>query len=142
MQDFRRLEVWARAHALALAIRRATRGFPRTGYSDLKSQLSRAADSIASNIVEGCAAATRKEFARYLDISLKSTSEVEYRLQLARDEAVLPDTAWLKLAGETVEIRKMVYTLRRVVLAADKASRDRGGSPPAPELDHREDTEN
>src|SRR5687767_9939351 len=63
MQDFHRLDVWERAHSLALAVRQATRAFPRTGYADLKSQLTRAAESIATNIVEGCAAATPKEFA-------------------------------------------------------------------------------
>lgn len=41
----------------------------------------RAAESITTNIVEGCGAATRREFARFLDISIKSTSELEYQLQ-------------------------------------------------------------
>lgn len=118
MQDFRQLTVWQRAHAFAVDVRRATRAFPRTGYSELKSQITRAADSIASNVVEGTAAATRKEFARYLDISIKSTSEVDYRLELARDSGVLPYREWRRLATEVVEIRKMLYALRRAILAA------------------------
>jgi len=84
MQNFRDLHVWERAHLFALAIRRASRGFPRRGYAELKSQIVRAAESIPSNIVEGCGAATRKEFARFLDIAIKSTSEVEYDLILQR----------------------------------------------------------
>ena len=129
MQDFRRIAAWARAHALALAVRRATKEFQKRGHADLKSQLVRAADSIASNIVEGCAAATRKEFARYLDISLKSTSEVEYRLQLAHDEGLLESRTWLRLSGETVEIRKMIHGLRRAVLEADQRDRARAPKP-------------
>jgi len=118
MQDFRRLLVWQRAHAFALDVRRATDAFPRTGYADLKSQLRRAAESIASNIVEGCAAASRKEFARFLDISIKSASESDYRLELARDLGVLLHGVWKPLAREVVELRKMLSGLRRTVLRA------------------------
>jgi four helix bundle protein len=45
-------------------------------YTELKSQITRAAESTGYNIVEGSADATRKEFARFLDVSIKSTSEV------------------------------------------------------------------
>ena len=116
MQDFRRLLVWQRAHAFALDARRATNTFPRVGYADLRSQIRRAAESIASNIVEGCGAATRKEFARYLDIAVKSSSEVEYQLQFAYDVGVLRYDLWRRLSAEVVEIRKMLVVLRRRVL--------------------------
>ena len=68
MQDFRKLRVWERAHLLALDVRRATREFPRAGFGELKSQMIRAAESIATNIVEGSAAASRREFARFIDV--------------------------------------------------------------------------
>lgn len=47
MQDFRSLEVWQRAHGFALGIRRATDAFPRIGYTELKSQIRRAAESVS-----------------------------------------------------------------------------------------------
>jgi four helix bundle protein len=80
--------------------------------------VNRAAESIVSNIVEGCAASSRKEFARFLDISIKSTSEVDYQLQLARDLGVLRHAQWKPLAQEVVELRKMLSALRRTVLDA------------------------
>ena len=120
MQDFRQLLVWQRAHELTLAIKQVVRTFPKSGYSDLKSQLLRASDSVVSNIVEGCGAATRKELARYLDIGIKSAFEVDYRLQLARDDGCLAYDAWLPLSDQVVKIRKMLYALRRAVLAADR----------------------
>ena len=123
MQDFRRLVVWQRAHAFTLDIRRAVDGFPKTGYADLKAQMRRAADSIPSNIVEGCAAASRKEFARYLDLSIRSASEIDYQLQLARDLGVLRYATWKPLACEIVEIRKMLWALRRTVLATANPAR-------------------
>lgn len=125
MQDFRKQAVWRRAHALNLEVHRVIRTFPRAGYSDLKAQLADAADSIASNIVEGCGAATRKEFARYLDISIKSAFEVDYRLQFARDDGILPFTKWRALAEEVIQIRKMLFAFRKTVLEADRRERER-----------------
>ena len=122
MQDFRQLLVWKRAHAFALNVRRAAQAMPRAGYSDLKSQMTRAAQSIVDNIVEGCGAASRLEFARYLDISIKSTSEVDYQLEFARDLGVMSHDVWKPLAKDVVEIRKMLSALRRSILAA--AARD------------------
>jgi len=123
MQNFRDLRVWERSHLFALAVRRAARAFPRRGYGELKSQLVRAAESIPANIVEGCGAATRKEFARFLDIAIKSTSEVEYHLILAKDYGVLgPDLAD-SLSREVVEIRRMLCGLRRALLNADRSGR-------------------
>jgi len=128
MQDFRQLLVWKRAHAFALNIRRATQAMPRTGYTGLKSQVTRAAQSIVDNIVEGCGAASRLEFARYVDISIKSTSEVDYQLELARDLGVMSHDVWKPLAKEVIELRKMLSALRRSVLAA--AARDKTLRPP------------
>jgi len=128
MQDFRQLLVWQRAHAFALNVRQATQAMPRVGYTDLKSQMTRAAQSIVDNIVEGCGAATRLEFARYVDISIKSTSEVDYQLELARDLGVMSHDVWKPLAKEVIEIRKMLSALRRSILAA--AARDKPVRPP------------
>jgi len=121
MQDFRRLRVWQSAHELLLAIKEVVQSLPKTVPSDSKSQLIRAADSIVSNIVEGCGAATRREFARYLDISIKSASEVDYRLQLLRDEGNLRYEAWQPLSERVIRVRKMGFRLRSSVIAADEA---------------------
>jgi four helix bundle protein len=123
MQNFRDLHVSERSHRFALAVRRASRGFPRHGYAELKSQIVRAAESIPANIVEGCGAATRKEFARFLDISVKSTSELEYHLILARDNGVLSPGLADSLTREVVEIRRMLCGLRRALLNADRSAR-------------------
>jgi four helix bundle protein len=125
MQNFRQLRVWQYAHELSLAIKQVVRSFPKSVSSDSKSQLIRAADSIVANIVEGCGAATRKEFARYLDISIKSSNEVDYRLQLARDEGNLTYKKWDPLAAQVTLVRKMAFRLRKSVIAADEAEQKR-----------------
>ena len=116
MQDFRRLLVWERAHGLVLGVRRGIRKFPRSERGSLKTQMVTSAESIAFNIVEGCGASRSKEFARFLDISIKSTCELEYQLQLATDCGLLSSLVGPPLASETVEIRRMLCGLRRKVL--------------------------
>lgn len=74
------------------------------------------AESIAFNIVEGCGASRPKEFARFLDISIKSTCELEYQLQLATECGLVPLHVAHPLSTETVEIRRMLCGLRRRVL--------------------------
>jgi len=119
MQSFRRLIVWEKAHTLALQVRAATRSFPRRGYATLISQILRSAESIPSNIVEGCGSAGPREFARYLDIAIKSSCELEYQLELARDCGVLPESTWRLRTADAVEIRRMLCGLRRKVLLPD-----------------------
>jgi hypothetical protein len=62
-----------------LNVRRATHDFHRKRSGPLQTQITRSSEAIPNNIVEGCFAATQKEFARYLDISIKSSGETEYQ---------------------------------------------------------------
>jgi four helix bundle protein len=116
MQDYRHIKAWQRGHALSIAIHRLARHFSRAGHGNLRSQLTKCAASMPSNIVEGCAAATKPEMARYLDISIKSGNETEYHLQVARDHDPISHAIWAKHTQETIEIRKMTYAYRKKVL--------------------------
>ena len=118
MQDYRKLRVWIKAHTHAVNVRRATQRFPRTGYASLKSQITSAAESIAFNIVEGCGSSSLKELARFLDISIKSSSELEYQLVLAKDYGVLSEKAWKELTHVTIDIRRMLCGLRAKILSS------------------------
>ena len=79
--------------------------------------MTRAADSIATNIVEGCGAVTQKEFARFLDVAVKSSSELQYQLIVARDRQVMRSSDFDSLSADTVHVRRMLYSLRKKVLA-------------------------
>ncbi len=115
MQDFRQIRAWQRAHAMSIALHKTSRGFG-AGYAALRAQLTRSASSISANIVEGCGAATQKEFARFLDIAIKSANETEHHLIEARDLELIAPDSWQRLNAETVEIRKMLYAYRRKIL--------------------------
>ncbi len=116
MREFRKLFVWRRAHALHIAIDEACRRVRRRDFANLKTQLTRAAESIPANIVEGCAADTPRDFARYLGISIKSANETEYHLLSAGERGALRAADASALMAETVEVRKMMYGLRKRLL--------------------------
>ena len=123
MRDFKRIKAWQRAHALAIALHKGTKRFGRVGYARLRAQLTGAADSIKDTIAEGCGAATNKELARFLDMSIKSANETEGHLLSARDLELFSLEEWQKFTAETIEIRKMIYVYRRKVIETPDDSR-------------------
>jgi len=78
MQDFKKLEVWRKAHELTLDVYRATESFPRTEVYGLTTQLRRSCSSIPANIAEGCGRGTNGDLGRFLRIAAGSASELEY----------------------------------------------------------------
>src|SRR5438132_3448318 len=85
MAPYERLHAWRECHELALAVYRVTKSFPSEEQYGLTSQTRRAAFSAAVNIVEGSSRRSRKEFRRFLDISLSSLTEVGYALRFSRE---------------------------------------------------------
>jgi four helix bundle protein len=108
MKDFRTLKVWEKAHALTLAIYKATEKFPKQELYALTSQVQRSAVSIPTNIAEGCGKDSDGELKRYFLIAMGSASELEYLLLLSRDLNYLPDDEYQSLNNELVEVRRML----------------------------------
>jgi four helix bundle protein len=65
----KRLNAWNAALDLVFAVYQATSRFPKDERFCLTDQMRRAAISIPSNIAEGAARQTRKEFINYLHIA-------------------------------------------------------------------------
>ena len=118
MQDFRRLRVWRKANALAIAVKRLTQSFPKTGYGSLRNQMTRSSESIPDNIAEGCGAATNPEFARFLDSSIKSTSELDSQLERTHAYGLMGVMKYHWFATQVQDVRKMTWSLRKKVLGA------------------------
>ena len=117
MQDFRKLKVWAKAHALTLDIYRASKLFPREEMYGLTSQMRRASVSIGANIAEGVCRKGDVDFARFLQIGLGSASELEYHLLLARDLELFGTEDYQRLSAEAVEVKRMLASLMQKLRA-------------------------
>ena len=78
------LEVWKKSLDFVESVYRLTEQFPKTEMYGLTNQMRRAVVSISSNIAEGAARSTKKEFIQFLYIALGSLSEVETQLIIAQ----------------------------------------------------------
>jgi four helix bundle protein len=115
MKDFRDLQVWHKAHLLALDSYKATSGFPKQEMFGMTSQIRRAAVSIAANIAEGCGKRGNGEFQRFLNIAAGSASELEYHYLLGHDLAYIADGDYARLRDGVVEVKRMLASLLRKV---------------------------
>ena len=108
MRDFKKLQVWEKAHKLALEIYRISSSFPNEELFSLTSQLRRSAVSVPSNIAEGCGRGGSKELARFCAIAAGSASELEYQLLLAYDLGYICDSTYSTSNKSVIEIKKML----------------------------------
>ena len=111
MADFKKLKVWQKAQALSLSIDRVSKEIRPAQYASLRNQIFRAALSIPANIAEGRGKSSEREFARFLGIASSSSSELESHLIFARDAKLIPESEFISLVSQTVEVRKMLYAL-------------------------------
>jgi four helix bundle protein len=127
VQDYRKLKVWEKAHALCLAVYRLVAGnvgaqpaapngdtidhetasFPKHQLYGLASQMQRSSSSIPTNIVEGCGLGTTKELAKFLHYSLASAKELEYQLLLSKDLGYITVPTFEQLTNDVGEVQRM-----------------------------------
>ena len=91
MVPYERFDAWKAAHHLALQVYKVTGDWPANERYGLTAQIRRAALSAPTDIAEGSAKRSSRQFRRYLDIALGSLSEVSYLLRFTRDRGILAD---------------------------------------------------
>ncbi len=84
MRDHLKLKAFELADEIAISIYQVTRSFPKEEIYGLTSQMRRAAVSVPSNIVEGCARESQAEYLRFLEIAFGSLRELDYQYGLAK----------------------------------------------------------
>jgi len=82
VRSFRDLDVWRLGLELVEVIYRCTATFPKSETFGLAAQMRRAAVSIPSNIAEGQARKSTKEFLQFISIALGSLAELDTQLEL------------------------------------------------------------
>jgi len=113
LRDHKKLKAFELADRLVLEVYRETAGFPRSEQFSLTSQMRRAAISIASNIVEGCARDTEADYVRLLVVAHGSAMELQYQITLAERLGYLSSTRSKALHASATSTCKVLNTLIR-----------------------------
>ena len=93
---------------LVTEIYRITNTFPNIERFGLISQMQRSAVSIPSNIAEGSAKSSNKDFGRFLEISIGSSFELETELLLGFNLNYIDSDIYDDLQSKLSEIQKMI----------------------------------
>jgi four helix bundle protein len=109
--SYRDLIAWKKGMELVKAVYDATDAFPQHEIYGLVSQLRRAAVSVPSNIAEGQAHYTNREFVRFLRHSRGSLAEIETQLLIAQDRGYLSKTDADALIRQTDELGRVLSGL-------------------------------
>ena len=117
IKSYRDLIVWQKSMDLCEAVYRLAVKLPKDERFALSDQLRRAVVSIPSNIAEGHARQSKKEYAHFLSISQGSIAEVETQLLLSSRLDMIVPTDIDPVLSLSQEISKMLTSLR-IKLAA------------------------
>ena len=114
-RDHRKLKVFEAADALVVDVYRCThQAFPPEERFGLLTQIRRAAVSVPSNIVEGCAHRTTKDYLSFINQALGSASEVAYLLELSLRLGFLADAPTAELVQR---YRGRIRGLHRLIVS-------------------------
>mgnify|MGYP001822478931 FL=1 len=115
MRDHTKLRAFELADEVAVLVYRVTAGFPREELYGLTSQMRRAAVSVPSNIVEGCARDSQADYLRFLYIAFGSLRELHYQLRLSKRLGFLRNQDSSLLEAKIVETEKVLNGLIRAL---------------------------
>ena len=113
MKTHKDLDVWKKAIVLAKSVYDLTKDLPKEETYSLSDQMKRSAISIASNIAEGAARQTNKEFIQFLYIALGAASELDTQIEICKEISFnkIKHESLEALQYELNNISKMIYGL-------------------------------
>ena len=123
--SYKDLIAWQKGMELVTAIYDATDRFPLHEQFGLVSQLRRAAVSVPSNIAEGKAHYSNRDFVRFLRHARGSLAEIETQVLIARQRKYLNSETTTKLTQTTDELGRILSGLINSLNKAEQV-RDSG----------------
>lgn len=109
----KKLDVWRMSMDLVTEVYKVTDKFPKEEKFSLADQIHRSAISIPSNIAEGAARNTKKEFVNFLHIAQGSLSELDTQIELAKRLKYIEEQSWKELDIMMERIDRMLTGLIR-----------------------------
>ena len=128
IRSFRDLRVWQGGIEIVQAIYAITESFPRHELYGLSSQIQRATVSIPSNIAEGHARESTKEYLQHISIAQASVAEVETQLEIAKRLGYISSDHCDVLSDQLSQLGKQLYALRNALLNSKAKSAGSPGS--------------
>lgn len=110
-QHYKDLIVWQKAMDMVNAIYDATDAFPKRETYSLTDQSRRAAVSVPSNIAEGQAHYSNREFLHFLRHSRGSLAEIETQLMIAQRRNYLSESQAADLLKRADEVNRILSGL-------------------------------
>jgi four helix bundle protein len=115
VRDHKKLLAFEMADEVALLVYQITAEFPREEMYGLTSQIRRAAVSVPSNIVEGCARDSQADYLRFLHMAFGSLRELHDQLGLSKRLDFLRNQDWALIEPKLVETEKVLNGLIRAL---------------------------
>jgi four helix bundle protein len=122
MKTHHDLHVWQKSVEYVTDIYKTTSVFPTDEKFGLTNQIRRCGVSIPSNIAEGAARNSSKEFIRFLRISMGSAAELQTQLTIARNLKYIETHQFDTLMLRSIEISKMLSGLIHSINKKQSAS--------------------
>ena len=111
LQTHKDLDVWKDSRKLVSLIYELTSKFPKEEVYSLTAQIKRAAITIPSNVAEGAARDSNKEYIHFLFIALGSVAELDTQLIIAKDLNFISDKDFNSTSEKLNIIGKMLSGL-------------------------------
>jgi four helix bundle protein len=119
-RSYRDLLVWQKSIVLAKRVYELSASFPREEKFGLVAQIRRAVVSIPSNIAEGQARHTTKEFVQFVSHAEGSLAEVDTQLILAIELGYCTEVTTKESSDLVLELRRMLNALRRKLVGGGR----------------------
>ncbi|HEY9143561.1 MAG TPA: four helix bundle protein [Arenimonas sp.] len=113
VNSYRDLLAWQLAMQLTENVYKITATFPSKEIYALANQLQRAAVSIPSNIAEGHARSSTKDYLRFISIAMGSLAELETQLELSARLDYIDQPILGELLAVADELGRMLQGLRK-----------------------------
>lgn len=109
------LDVWKESIEIVKDMYKITSTYPKEEIYALTSQIRRCSISIPSNIAEGAARNSNKEFIQFLYIALGSCAEIDTQLIISKELGYITSGEYEKLSKSIEKIKSKILGLIRYV---------------------------